>query len=38
MEVGEAADHGKSIFSHGNKTVVEPFEKIAVNLISATIF
>ena len=38
MEVGEAADHGKSIFSQGNKTVIESFEKIAVKLISATIF
>ena len=38
MEVGEAAEHGKSIFSQGNKTVIESFEKIAVKLISATIF
>jgi ATP-binding protein involved in chromosome partitioning len=38
MEVGEAADHGKSIFSQGNKAVIETFEKIAVRLISATIF
>jgi ATP-binding protein involved in chromosome partitioning len=38
MEVGEAADHGKSIFSQGNKVVIETFEKIAVRLISATIF
>jgi ATP-binding protein involved in chromosome partitioning len=38
MEVGEAAEHGKSIFNQGNKTVMESFEKIAVSLISATIF
>jgi ATP-binding protein involved in chromosome partitioning len=38
IEVGEAADQGKSIFSQGNKTVIESFEKIAVKLISATIF
>jgi ATP-binding protein involved in chromosome partitioning len=38
VEVGEAAEQGKSIFSQGNKTVIESFEKIAVNLISATIF
>ncbi len=38
MEVGEAAEQGKSIFSQTNKTVIESFEKIAVNLISATIF
>jgi ATP-binding protein involved in chromosome partitioning len=38
MEVGEAADHGKSIFSQGNKAVVECFEKIAISLISTTIF
>jgi len=37
MEVGEAADHGKSIFNQGNKVVIETFEKIAVRLISATI-
>ena len=38
MEVGEAAEKGKSIFSQGNKTVIESFEKIAEVLISATIF
>jgi ATP-binding protein involved in chromosome partitioning len=38
MEVGEAAERGKSIFSQGNKVVIETFEKIAVRLISATIF
>jgi len=38
IEVGEAAELGKSIFSQGNKTVIESFEKIAVKLISATIF
>ena len=38
MEVGEAAELGKSIFSQSNKTVIEAFEKITVNLISATIF
>jgi hypothetical protein len=38
IEVGEAAEHGKSVFSQGNKTIIEAFEKIAVNLISATIF
>ena len=38
LEVGEAAEHGKSIFNQGNKPVIESFEKIAVSLISATIF
>jgi ATP-binding protein involved in chromosome partitioning len=38
MEVGEAAEQGKSIFNQGNKSVIESFEKIAVKLISATIF
>ena len=37
-EVGEAAEHGKSIFNQSNKAVIESFEKIAVSLISATIF
>ena len=34
MEVGEAAEQGKSIFSQTNKQVVEAFEKIAELIIS----
>ena len=33
MEVGEAAEHGKSVFNQSNKEVVSVFESIAVKLI-----
>ena len=33
MEVGEAAEHGKSVFNQSNKEVVTVFESIAVKLI-----
>ena len=33
MEVGEAAEHGKSVFNQSNKEVVTVFECIAVKLI-----
>jgi ATP-binding protein involved in chromosome partitioning len=33
MEVGEAAENGKSVFNQSNKEVVSVFESIAVNLI-----
>ena len=33
-EVGEAAEHGKSVFSQGNKGVIESFENIASLLMS----
>ncbi|MEI7500551.1 MAG: Mrp/NBP35 family ATP-binding protein, partial [Bacteroidota bacterium] len=33
IEVGEAAEHGKSIFSQGNKEVISVFENIAGKLI-----
>ena len=36
MEVGEAAEQGKSIFNQANKQVVESFEKIAELLLSKT--
>jgi len=36
MEVGEAAEQGKSIFSQTNKQVIEAFEKIADLIISKT--
>lgn len=36
MEVGEAAEQGKSIFSQTNKQVVEAFEKIAELISSKT--
>jgi ATP-binding protein involved in chromosome partitioning len=36
MEVGEAAEQGKSIFSQTNKQVIEAFEKIAEIIISKT--
>jgi ATP-binding protein involved in chromosome partitioning len=34
MEVGEAAEKGKSIFSQSNKTVITAFEKVANLLLS----
>lgn len=34
MEVGEAAEQGKSVFSQRNETVVKAFEKIAETIIS----
>ncbi|MFH2143533.1 MAG: Mrp/NBP35 family ATP-binding protein [Bacteroidota bacterium] len=34
MEVGEAAEKGKSVFNQSNKTVINAFEKIADNLLS----
>lgn len=33
MEVGEAAEHGKSVFSQGNNEVISVFENIARKLI-----
>jgi ATP-binding protein involved in chromosome partitioning len=33
MEVGEAAEHGKSVFNQSNKEVISVFESIAVKLI-----
>jgi ATP-binding protein involved in chromosome partitioning len=36
VEVGEAAEQGLSIFSQGNKTVVEAFENIAGLIVSKT--
>jgi ATP-binding protein involved in chromosome partitioning len=37
MEVGEAADHGKSVFSQSNKTVVHAFENIAGQILDSKI-
>ena len=36
MEVGEAAEHGKSAFNQSNKTVITAFEIIASTLVSET--
>jgi ATP-binding protein involved in chromosome partitioning len=35
MEIGEAAEHGKSVFSATSKPAIEAFEKISGNLLSA---